>query len=110
MTEDILQEANHTFELNIRLFSSFATSLPSDLSPAHAQQHPHHAQHASAAGGSGAKKGQCPFKHLQFAGQNTSRATQQGLRQLVSMSGGYQSAVAALMVLVLALLAYQLSA
>lgn len=112
LAEDILQEANHTFELNIRLFSSFATSLPSDLSPAHSHshQHPHHGQHASAAAGSGAKKGQCPFKHLQFAGQNTSRATQQGLRRLVSMSGSFQSALAALLVLALALLAYQLFA
>lgn len=103
--DDVLQEANHAFELNIRLFSSFASELPADFSYNPPASHSHAtsatSSHAPAAGG------QCPFKHLQFAGNVGHSAARHGLQQVASLPKALQSVLAAFIALLLALCAHQ---
>lgn len=81
LADDVLQEANHTFELNIKLFSSFAACLPPSL-----LLKSYHA-HSKKSGSSG---GSCPFVKLRFAGNGLSSGStflqsSQSLQMLVAL-------------------------
>lgn len=103
-TENVLQEANHTFELNIRLFSSFASSLPVDMSSA---PPPHSHPVLSTQSSPSSPGGKCPFRNLKFAA-NASHTATLDLVKHKSLLTSLQTPLVAILVLLLAFVAHQL--